>query len=260
MTAADTRAFEGERDRGSSSLLAAPGETERRSYLRWLARISLVVWGLPKSILFNFRYLPPRQAIRLPVLVSHRMAIFNFGGRVTVRGPARTGSVLLGFGANGAFDFRRSRSVWQVAGEVRFDGPARLGNGFKLSVAESGRVTFGPGFVLSAESQIVCRESISFGRDCLISWDVLLLDSDFHPLIGAERRRGAHPGPDLARGPRLDRRPLRGAQGGVAWQRRRRRGRVGGGALARREQRADRRQPGAADPHGRALAALSAPI
>ncbi len=186
MTAADTRPSGGERDRGSPSLLAAPGETERRSYLRWLARMSLVVWGLPKSILFNFRYLPPRQAIRLPVLVSHRMAIFNFGGRVTVRGPARTGSVLLGFGANGAFDFRRSRSVWQVAGEVRFEGPARLGNGFKLSVAESGRVTFGPGFVLSAESQIVCRESIGFGRDCLISWDVLLLDSDFHPLLGAD--------------------------------------------------------------------------
>ncbi len=99
--------------------------------------------------------------------------------------------MLLGFGANGAFDFRRSRSVWQVAGDVVFEGPARLGNGFKLSIARSGQVTFGPDFVLSAESQIVSRERIRFGRGCLISWDVLIIDTDFHPVIGAEGTESA---------------------------------------------------------------------
>jgi acetyltransferase-like isoleucine patch superfamily enzyme len=167
----------------SPGLIAAPGETGERSLFRWLARAALVVCGLPKTIAFNLRYLPLRQAVRLPVLVSHRVAIFNFGGTVTIRGPARPGTVLLGFGANGAFDFRRSRSVWQVAGDVVFAGPARLGNGFKLSLANTARVVFGPQFVLSAESQIVCRDSITFGRDCLISWEVLMIDSDFHPLI-----------------------------------------------------------------------------
>jgi acetyltransferase-like isoleucine patch superfamily enzyme len=170
----------------SPALVAAPGETEARSPLRWLARCALVAWGLPKTIAFNLRYLPLRQAVRLPVLVSHRVAILNFGGTVTILGPARPGTVLLGFGANGAFDFRRSRSVWQVAGSVVFEGPARLGNGFKLSIARSGHVTFGPGFVLSAESQLVCRQSIRFGRGCLVSWDVLIIDTDFHPLIGAD--------------------------------------------------------------------------
>lgn len=88
--------------------------------------------------------------------------------------------MLLGFGNNGAFDYRRARSVWQVNGQVAFDGPARLGHGFKLSCA--GRVRFGAGFVLQAESQIVCREEITFGSDCLLSWDVLVLDSDFHEI------------------------------------------------------------------------------
>lgn len=170
----------------SAQLIAAPSETEPRSAARWLARAALVLFGLPKSIVFNFRYLPARQAVSLPILVSHRLALFNFGGRVSLTGPVRTGSVLLGFGANGAFDFRRSRSVWQVAGEVVFEGPARLGNGFKLSIASGGRVNFGANFVLSAESQIVCRESITFGEGCLISWDVLMLDGDFHPLIAED--------------------------------------------------------------------------
>src|SRR5206468_2497454 len=104
-------------------------------------------------------YLPFHQAVRLPVLVSHRVGLFNLHGSLTIREPLRPGMVLLGFGSNGAFDFKRSRSVWQVAGDVVFEGSARLGNGFKLSVAAGGRVTFGPDFVLSAETQIVCRDN-----------------------------------------------------------------------------------------------------
>ncbi len=160
--------------------IEAPRGTATGSPLKLVGRAWLVLLGLPKTILFNLRYLPPAQAVKLPILVSHRVALLDFRGRVTVNGPVRTGMVLLGFGSVGAFDYRRSRSVWQVDGEVIFDGPARLGNGFKLSVA--GRVRFGAGFVLSAESQIVCQDSISFGPGCLVSWDVLVIDSDFHAI------------------------------------------------------------------------------
>ncbi len=178
---------------GMQKLISAPAGTAPRSRLRRLARAWLVLLGLPKTVLFNFRYLPIRQAVRLPILVSHRVAICDFGGTVTMLGPARTASVLLGFGNNGGFDYRRSRSVWQLAGEVVFEGPARLGHGFKLSVA--GSVNFGPGFVLSAESQIICRELISFGRDCLVSWEVMILDSDFHPIMSEEREVSPQHGP-----------------------------------------------------------------
>jgi acetyltransferase-like isoleucine patch superfamily enzyme len=164
-------------------LMQTPGGVEGTSRSRWLARGLLVLLGLPKTVYFNLRCLPFRQAVRLPILVSHRVALCDLSGGVTISSPVRPGVVLLGFGMVGAFDYRRSRSVWQVAGEIVFEGSARLGNGFKLSVAESGTVTFGPEFVLSAESQIVCRESIVFGRGCLISWDVLVLDSDFHPVV-----------------------------------------------------------------------------
>jgi acetyltransferase-like isoleucine patch superfamily enzyme len=170
-------------------LIAAPAPRSRASPLRWIARAWLVLLGIPKTVAFNLRYLPMRQAVRLPILVSHRVAILDFRGRVTVSGPLRTGMVLLGFGSVGAFDYRRSRSVWQVDGEVVFDGPVRLGNGFKLSVA--GRVRFGAGFVLSAESQIVCQEEIVFGPGCLVSWDVLIIDSDFHEIRLDDEGHGA---------------------------------------------------------------------
>jgi acetyltransferase-like isoleucine patch superfamily enzyme len=183
-------------------LIVAPAGNDPTPRLRWLARAALVVRGLPKTLAFNFRYLPLRQAVRLPVLVSHRVALLDFSGGVTLDDPVRPATVLLGFGSNGAFDYRRSRSVWQVAGRVTFEGPARLGNGFKLSVGIDGHVTFGPDFVLSAESQIVCRESVRFGRGCLLSWDVLILDSDFHPILADDGEAGPQDAP-IALGDRV---------------------------------------------------------
>jgi acetyltransferase-like isoleucine patch superfamily enzyme len=159
-------------------------ESAGKLRLRALLRALLVLRGLPKTIAFNLRYLPLRQALRLPILVSHRVALLDLSGSVTITAPVRPGMILLGFGMVGTYDFRRARSVWQNAGEVVFCGPARLGNGFKLS--SQGRVTFGADFVLTAESKISCREAITFGDGCLVSWEVMILDSDFHEITTSD--------------------------------------------------------------------------
>ena len=147
----------------------------------------LVLRGFPKTVYFNLRVLPFRQAIRLPLLASPKVAFYDLRGKVTIRGRLRPAMILIGFGEVGAFDFRRSRAVWQVSGRVIFEGPARLGSGFKLSVADSGIVTFGSGFVGITESQVLCRNKVSFGEDLTISWNVLITDTDFHLLIPGDR-------------------------------------------------------------------------
>jgi acetyltransferase-like isoleucine patch superfamily enzyme len=168
-------------------------ETNSRPWL-WVRRAVLVLRGLPKTIYFNFRVLPFRQAIRLPLLVSPKVGLYDVRGDVEIRDPVRPAMVLIGFGEAGMFDFRRSRSVWQVAGRVVFEGPVRLGHGFKLSVAKSGTVTFGPGFTGLLESQVVCRDSVKFGDASGVSWHALIIDSDFHEMLPIE---GA-PGPEDA--------------------------------------------------------------
>lgn len=47
-------------------------------------------------------------------------------------------------------------------------------------ISNSGNLTIGDNFNISANSKIVCRNSITIGRDCLLSWDCLLMDSDWH--------------------------------------------------------------------------------
>lgn len=174
-----------------SRLVLVRNQLERTSRPSvWFRRCLLLIRGLPKTLYFNFRFLPFRQAIRLPLLVSPRVALYDLRGKLTVHGPIRPGMILIGIGEVGAFDFRRSRAVWQVAGQVVFEGPARVGNGFKLSVAETGTVTFGSGFTGIAESQVICRDSITFGPGVGIGWDVLITDTDFHVLLPAEGAPG----------------------------------------------------------------------
>jgi acetyltransferase-like isoleucine patch superfamily enzyme len=157
----------------------------------WLRRAFLVFRGIPKTIYFNLRVLPFRQAIRFPLLVSPKVALYDVRGNVTVPDPVRPAMILIGFGELGAFDYRRSRAVWEVEGNVTFEGPVRLGNGFKLSVAKTGTVTFGADFVGLNEAQAICVSSITFGRGVGIGWNTLITDTDFHVLVPLE----GDPGP-----------------------------------------------------------------
>jgi acetyltransferase-like isoleucine patch superfamily enzyme len=74
-----------------------------------------------------------------------------------------------------------------VSGTVSFDGKAGIGHGSKLSVR--GNLRFGADFNMTAESTIVCADQITFGRDCLLSWDILVMDTDEHPLYDKEGMR-----------------------------------------------------------------------
>lgn len=140
-----------------------------------------------KTIYFNFRYLPFRQAIKLPVWVSRHCRIRKAAGSVRITAPIRMGMIRIGYDGVGIFDNRRSRSIWKNSGEVIFRGRASLGHGARISVEKEGRLIFGDHFTLTAESAIAYAKNISFGDGCLLSWDILIMDTDWHRLKEGDR-------------------------------------------------------------------------
>lgn len=149
------------------------------------ARLWLYCLGLPKTIYFNFKYLPFKQAINLPILVSHRVAFKSLKGSIVIDNAQdkNFGVVKIGFGYVGIFDGNRSRSVWECNGKVIFRGSANIGHGSKICVGVNGKLEFGNSFVITAESQIVCFKHIVFGNNVLIAWQSLIMDTDFHKII-----------------------------------------------------------------------------
>ncbi len=62
--------------------------------------------------------------------------------------------------------------------------------GCSFSLGEKGRCTVGD-FTLLNGALVMAEELIEIGSYCLISWNVGIADSDFHPLDPAERRKDA---------------------------------------------------------------------
>lgn len=146
-----------------------------------------ILLSIPKTLRFNLHYFPLKTALKLPVFVSHRTYLRELHGKVMLPDKVETAMVKIGFGDVGHYDRKRSRGIWQVSGTVNFKGRAGIGHGSKISVR--GTLTFGTDFNMTAESTIVCAHEITFGDDCLLSWDILVMDTDEHPLYNKEGKR-----------------------------------------------------------------------
>ena len=126
------------------------------------------------------------MALKLPVFVSKNMILKKVSGNVQLLNTFRTGNVRLGFESVGIFDSKRSKGIWELNGEIIFKGTAFLGQGVKISVGQNAIIEFGNNFSVTAETQIVSQKRIVFGQDCLVSWDCLIMDTDFHKIFRDE--------------------------------------------------------------------------
>jgi acetyltransferase-like isoleucine patch superfamily enzyme len=75
----------------------------------------------------------------------------------------------------------RSRGTFETKGWVV------ISPGAQVIVAPGGHVTLGEGYLCSVDSTIICNESITIGNGGGISWGVMVMDSNFHPIwVGDE--------------------------------------------------------------------------
>lgn len=142
----------------------------------------IVETSLIKSLRFNLHYFGLR-GLSLPVLVSRNVSIRRLRGGVKLA-SYKTGTVRLGYSTVGIFDHVLNRAIWEVDGVVQFGSNVYMGQGFKVSVLEKGRLNVGSSFTLNANSAIVCALSIDIGKESLMSWDCLVMDTDFHKING----------------------------------------------------------------------------
>jgi len=94
-----------------------------------------------------------------------------------------------GFYCESAQIFRHLKSKAPRA--VVFGNHVSCYAGCSFAVGENGRCTVGD-FTLLNGALIMAEEQIEIGSHCLISWNVGIADSDFHPLEPAQRIIDAH--------------------------------------------------------------------
>lgn len=133
-----------------------------------------------KTIWFNFHYFPFKTAIRFPFLIYYRTLLRKMGGKIIIQAPVRTGMVKFGAHYVKIIDPFYLRTVWDVEGTLVIKGQTTIGRGCKINVEKDGTLVLGDNFLVTGTSAIICEKEITFGDDCLLSWDILIMDTDCH--------------------------------------------------------------------------------
>ena len=135
-----------------------------------------------EALLGEFRVSLPRTlAARRPTrMTASRGFAVHHPERITFATPdarLRLGTHEFGFvrGDQGG--------LLRVDGELVLRGNVQVGVGAGWVVGEGARLCIGARSYFSPNTTIVAMNSISVGADCAVSWDVQLLDEDFHEVI-----------------------------------------------------------------------------
>ena len=138
------------------------------------------------SLIFNFKYLPFRQAVKLPVLV-YKPHFIKLKGSVSIESnKIHFGMIRLGFWVTRVYP--NSGIYWCNEGDIVFKGKAVIKNDCYVLCGNQGKIVFGESFGASAGSKIVSRCSVTFGKYTRLGWGVTIIDTNFHPLYDMEKK------------------------------------------------------------------------
>ena len=139
------------------------------------------------SVMFNVRYLPLRQAYKLPILV-YKPCFLALKGKVIIDAPIKTGMIRLGWDSCSLYypNNRYGIIFENHGGTIIFKGSAIVGSGSAISVGPKGIIEFGNDFVATANAKFISFNHIVFGKYCRVAWEVIVMDTDLHQTINKE--------------------------------------------------------------------------
>lgn len=108
------------------------------------------------------------------------MKINKLSGSVLARNLP-VGAIRIGFGYVGIIDNRFTRATRENSGVITFNGRAAFGP--RIHISCNGNLKFDGSVSVNGRSDIICWNDITIGDGFLMSWDCLLMDTDFHKIM-----------------------------------------------------------------------------
>lgn len=142
--------------------------------------------NLPQTLFFNFFYLPINQAIYLPIWL-YGIKFKKLQGKIIIDNKKiRYGMIRLGPRTISLYETTKTRFIWENRGICCFKGSCIIGSNSAISTGINGYLEFGNNFSATTTLKIVCYKSILIGENTRISWENIIIDTDFHETINIE--------------------------------------------------------------------------
>ncbi|WP_342766666.1 acyltransferase [Tumebacillus permanentifrigoris] len=133
-----------------------------------------------KSIYWSVR-LRGKLAMPLPVFThwKTRWSVARTANLI-VRDRLVVGRMETQIGQNGQEGLDSNVIQIGAGGSLEIDGFVTLGPGVRVLVGPNARLKIGDRSYVTANSKLIVKSDVEIGSGCAISWDVQLMDTDFH--------------------------------------------------------------------------------
>lgn len=134
-----------------------------------------------KTIWFNFKALPFKQAILLPITLYSKTIFRELSGKIIIDTKQITHNMIK-LGADWWYPATsRPQVMWSIYGTLIFKGPISFPQGTYIHVAKNGVLQFGTkGTFIGTNTKVMCFDSIEIGDGTQITWDCQIYDTSFH--------------------------------------------------------------------------------
>lgn len=124
----------------------------------------LLKCNLIKTIEFNFKMLPFKQAKKLPILFYGKTDFRSLKGEVKIKGSVSTAMVRVGI-KDEYVDTSVGDTIWTINGTIIFNGPLKMWRGSYVIVAKNAVLNIGSQQTkLGSNLKIFCFDHISIGN------------------------------------------------------------------------------------------------
>lgn len=148
------------------------------SYLKSIR--ALLKTNLPKTLWFNFKMLPFKEAVKLPIYLYGKITLRSTKGEIIISAPIRHGMIKIG--KNDYYpDTSVQHSILTIRGKIIFHGSVNFLHGTYLLISDNATLEIGSrGTFFGTGTKIICFERITICDNVQITWECQLMDTSFH--------------------------------------------------------------------------------
>lgn len=138
----------------------------------------------------NFKKFNFSKAKLFPIYISSNTILKSLEGQIVLPSKIYPGIVEVGIFEIAIFDKRHDYGVIDIKpnSKLIFEGRACFGVGSKISTNPKSKLTIGKNFLATSTLTIICSDRITIKDYCLISWNIQIMDTDFHMIFPSSQK------------------------------------------------------------------------
>lgn len=135
-----------------------------------------------KTLYFNFRMLPFRQAKKLPVFFYGSVKFSSLKGTVIINSEIKKG--MIGFGQPYEMN-TRSKGISEIylKGNMVFNGHVQFGKDYFIYLKENSYCEMGHLSSMGTNAKLICVDVIKFGDYSRLGSECQVIDTNFHQMF-----------------------------------------------------------------------------